>query len=195
MHAALQQHEGIGPATATAGRAGYRRHRPEDTVLYGVVEQQADAFFEGQGERGSALPRFVREEFEAYLRCGCLEHDFIGANCTGCRHEHPVAFSAIAPALLSRSVPDSPLPRPSMGSYLPHPCGRAANAAAGVRRAPRGVGPRVAHIWSTTCYRRHPYRQWVLSFPWPLRLAVRGARASGLAGCWVWSSGRCPERC
>ena len=62
MQAALQQHEGIGPATA--GRAGNRRHRPEDTVLYGVVEQQADAFFEGQGERGSALPRFVRRSFK-----------------------------------------------------------------------------------------------------------------------------------
>jgi hypothetical protein len=123
MHAALQQHEGIGSATATAGRAGYRRHSPGDTVLYGVVAQHADACFEGREERGSALPRFVREAFEAYLRCGRLEHGFIRPKCTGCRHEHLVAFSAIAPALL----------------YLPHPCGRAVSAAAGVHRAHRGA--------------------------------------------------------
>ena len=61
---------GLAPAPAGTGGAGYRRHRPEDTVLYGVVEQHADAFFEGQVEQGRALPRFVREEFEAYLRCG-----------------------------------------------------------------------------------------------------------------------------
>ena len=84
----LQQHQGVDSASAGAGGAGYRRHRPEDTVLYGVVEQHADAFFEGQVEQGRGLPRFVREEFEAYLRCGRLEHGFIGAKCSGCRHEH-----------------------------------------------------------------------------------------------------------
>jgi hypothetical protein len=131
--------------TVPAG-AGYRRHRLEDTVLYGVVEQHADAFFGGQEEQGSGLPRFVREEFEAYLRCGRLEHGFARAKCTGCRHEHLVAFSAIAPALLSGSVPDSPLPRPSMGSYLPHPCGRVVSAAAGAHRARRGAWPKLAHI-------------------------------------------------
>ena len=73
MHAAPQQHERNGLATVGAGGAGYRRHRPEETVLYDVVEQHADAFFEGQEERGSGLPRFVREEFEAYLTCGRLE--------------------------------------------------------------------------------------------------------------------------
>ena len=93
MHAALQQHEQLGSAPARTGGAGYRRHRPEDTVLYSVVEQYADAFLEGQVEQGRGLPRFVREEFEAYLRCGRLEHGFVRAKCTGCRHEHLVAFS------------------------------------------------------------------------------------------------------
>ena len=77
MHAAPQQHERNGLATVGAGGAGYRRHRPEETVLYDVVEQHADAFFEGQEERGRSLPRFVREEFEAYLTCGRLERGFI----------------------------------------------------------------------------------------------------------------------
>jgi ribosomal protein S27E len=103
-----------------------------------AVEQQADAFFEGQGERGSALPRFVREEFEAYLRCGRLEHGFIRAKCTGCRHEHRVAFSCKrrgwCPSCASRRMAES-------GAHLVD-----------------NVLPKA------------PYRQWVLSFPWPLRM-------------------------
>jgi len=119
--------------------ATYTRHRPEETVLYQVVEQNVESFFDAVAEQGTSLPGFVRDEFDAYLRCGRLEHGFIRAKCTGCRYEHLVAFSAIAPALLSGSVPDSPLPRPSMGSYLPHPCGRAVNDAVGARRAHRGA--------------------------------------------------------
>ena len=74
MDVVRHQREGICVPPAGAGASSYRRHRPEDTVRYGVVEQHANAFFEGQGERGSALPRFVRAEFEATLRCGRLEH-------------------------------------------------------------------------------------------------------------------------
>ncbi|MBT6277077.1 MAG: hypothetical protein HOI95_23450 [Chromatiales bacterium] len=111
MHAAPQQHERNGLATVGAGGAGYRRHRPEETVLYDVVEQHADAFFEGQEERGSGLPRFVREEFEAYLTCGRLERSFIRAKCTGCRHEHRVAFSCKrrgwCPSCASRRMAES----------------------------------------------------------------------------------------
>ena len=120
-----------------AGASGYGRHRPDDTVLYGVVEQHADAFFEGQDERGRGLPRFVREEFEATLHGGRLEHGFIRAKCTGCRHEHRVAFSGKrrggCPSCASRRMAES-------GAHLVD-----------------NVLPKA------------PYRQWVLSFPWPLR--------------------------
>jgi hypothetical protein len=138
MHAALQQHEQLGSAPARTGGAGYRRHRPEDTVLYSVVEQYADAFLEGQVEQGRGLPRFVREEFEAYLRCGRLEHGFVRAKCTGCRHEHLVAFSCKrrgwCPSCASRRMAES-------GAHLVD-----------------NVLPKA------------PYRQWVLTFPWPLRM-------------------------
>jgi hypothetical protein len=138
MHAALQQHQGIDSASAGAGRVGYRRHRSEDSVLYGVVEQHAVAFFEGQVEQGRALPRFVREEFEAYLRCGRLEHGFVRAKCTGCRHEHLVAFSCKrrgwCPSCASRRMVESGAQL--VDNMLP----------------------------------KAPYRQWVRSFPWPLRM-------------------------
>ena len=50
------------------------RHRPEETVLYDVVERHQDAFFAYLEKEGRRVPGFVREEFEAYLRCGRLEH-------------------------------------------------------------------------------------------------------------------------
>jgi len=62
-------------------------------VLYGVVEEHAEVFFAQLGEQGATLPRFVHREFERYLRCGRLEEGFVRVVCTGCRHEHLVAFS------------------------------------------------------------------------------------------------------
>jgi hypothetical protein len=55
-------------------KRGYARHRPEDTVLYQVVERHVGSFFHSLSEQGASLPGFVREEFDAYLRCGRLEH-------------------------------------------------------------------------------------------------------------------------
>ncbi len=61
-------------------------------MLYGIVEQHADAFFAHLGERDAVLPGFVRDEFDAYLRCGRLEDGFLRVKCTQCRHEHLVAL-------------------------------------------------------------------------------------------------------
>ena len=111
MDAVRDQREGACVATVGAGASSYRRHRPEETVLYGVVEQHAEAFFEGQGERGRAMAQFVGEEFEAYLRGGRLEQCFIGAKCRGCRHEHLVGFSCKGrgwcPSCASRRMAES----------------------------------------------------------------------------------------
>ena len=62
-------------------------------MLYAVVEEHAEAFFARLGEQGASLPAFVHEEFERYLLCGRLEAGFVRVVCTGCRHEHLVAFS------------------------------------------------------------------------------------------------------
>ena len=65
MHAHVEQ----GPAS-TKAKCGYARHRPEDTVLYNIVEQHAPSFFQALGEQGASLPGFVRDEFDAFVRCG-----------------------------------------------------------------------------------------------------------------------------
>jgi ribosomal protein S27E len=78
-------------ASAVAPR--YTRHRPEDTVLYELVEQHLPAFQRSLAERERPLPGFVLDEFRSYLACGRLEHGFIRVKCDGCRHELLVAFS------------------------------------------------------------------------------------------------------
>jgi len=114
------------------------RHRPEETVLYQVLERHHDAFFAQLEEQGRQVPGFVREEFEAYLRCGRLEHGFVRVKCESCRHEHLVAFSCkgrgFCPSCASRRMAET-------GAKL------------------------VDEILPSV-----PYRQWVLSFPIPLRL-------------------------
>jgi Transposase zinc-binding domain len=44
-------------------------------------------------ESGSALPEFVKAEFEAFLACGILAHGFLRLRCSECGHEKLVAFS------------------------------------------------------------------------------------------------------
>jgi ribosomal protein S27E len=48
------------------------------------------ARFEAEGR---SLSRFLRREFEDYLKCGRLEHGFLRVRCTGCHAEKLVAFS------------------------------------------------------------------------------------------------------
>jgi hypothetical protein len=49
---------------------GYAQHRPERTVLYHLVQQHYPAFLAGREAVGRPLPKYLREEFEAYLKCG-----------------------------------------------------------------------------------------------------------------------------
>ncbi len=60
-------------AALESARRRYARHRPEESLLYVIVEQHAEVFFTHLGERDAMLPGFVREEFDAYLRCGRLK--------------------------------------------------------------------------------------------------------------------------
>ncbi len=73
--------------------ARYARHRPEDTLLYQLVERHWPDFLAALAVRDRHLPAFVREEFEAYLKCGRLEHGFLRVRCITCHAERLVAFS------------------------------------------------------------------------------------------------------
>ena len=72
---------------------GYYRHQPEQTELYSVIARHYPRFVNEIERSGGYLPKFVRQEFEDFLKCGLLEHGFLRVKCDSCRHEHLVAFS------------------------------------------------------------------------------------------------------
>ncbi|MDB4930128.1 MAG: GTPase and related small protein [Myxococcaceae bacterium] len=121
------------------------RDPARDGVVYGLVREHFGAFAERMAEGGRALPRYVVEEFESFLRCGVLACGFMRARCAGCGHDRLVAFSC-----KHRGVCSS--------------CGGRRMSETAVRQRDR-VLPIV------------PYRQWVLSLPWALRLPVACAPA------------------
>ena len=63
--------------------AQYRRRRPEETVLYGVVRDNLTTFLEVASRRSGMkeLPAYVRQEFERYLDCGILANGFARVRC------------------------------------------------------------------------------------------------------------------
>ena len=56
-------------ATRDRGAACYQRHRPEQTLLYRIVDEYYPAFTAHLAEQGSGLPGYVQREFEDYLKC------------------------------------------------------------------------------------------------------------------------------
>ena len=73
--------------------AGYVRHRPEQSLLYQLVEQHYEAFVGYLAGQGKRLPGYVQDTFEAYLDCGRLEQGFLRVRCESCHRERLVAFS------------------------------------------------------------------------------------------------------
>lgn len=80
-------------AAAAPGSACYTRHRPEQTLLYQLVERHYPEFARLMAVQGSPPPGYVTREFEDYLKCGRLEHGFLRVRCESCHHEKLVAFS------------------------------------------------------------------------------------------------------
>ena len=76
---------GLAPAHAL-GHATYERHRSEHTLLYQLlIEKHYPTLVEQLDAQGRSLPTHVHQEFEAYLKCGRLEHGFLRVRCATCR--------------------------------------------------------------------------------------------------------------
>ena len=125
---------------ALAGDAvHYERRRPEETLLYQLVQEHAESFFaQVEAQTGASLPEFVKEEFDAFLECGILAHGFLRLRCAECAHEKRVAFSC------------------KRRGFCP---------SCGARRMTETAAHLVDHVIP-----RVPVRQWVVSFPIPLRM-------------------------
>jgi hypothetical protein len=105
-----------GSSAAAAGASAarrYRRRKPEATLLYRLVAGELDGLesdLAAESPYGSGLPRHVRKELDAFLRCGRLEGGFARVVCRSCRAEHLVAFScrgrAVCPSCTGRRMTD-----------------------------------------------------------------------------------------
>ena len=71
------------PQRAPDGAAlHYERHRPKQTTLYRLVQQHAASFIaHTEASTGAELPRFIKDEFDAFLECGILAHGFLRLRC------------------------------------------------------------------------------------------------------------------
>lgn len=68
-------HRAVGTA-ALAAAPSYAPHVPEHTLLYALVQAHCPDFLARLEAEEHTLPAYVREEFDAYLRCGVLDHEF-----------------------------------------------------------------------------------------------------------------------
>ena len=98
-------------STTTRGAGGYHRHRPEQTLLYQIIEHHYPEFASLMSAQGRSLPGFVQREFADYLKCGRLEHGFLRVRCSECRAEKLLAFSCkrrgFCPSCGARRMVDS----------------------------------------------------------------------------------------
>ncbi len=82
------------PRAPVPNAVHYERRRPEQTILYQLVQEHLESFLaQVETSTGAPLPQFVKDEFDAYLKCGILAHGFLRLRCATCAHEKLVAFS------------------------------------------------------------------------------------------------------
>ena len=93
----------------------YQKRKPEKSILYRVIQEHLLTFYEEVSQQSSercGLPRYVKDEFEGYLKCGLLQHGFARIKCKAkdCGHEHLVAYSCkgrgICPSCTGRRMAD-----------------------------------------------------------------------------------------
>ncbi len=132
----------------------YERHRPEQTLLYQLVEQYYPAFVAELAAQDKELPEYVQREFEDYLKCGRLEGGFLRVRCDTCHAERLVGFSC------------------KRRGFCP---------SCGARRMAESAALLVDEVFPEQPVRQEWYRDvpftdltmaWVLSFPIPLRFLL-----------------------
>jgi hypothetical protein len=71
----------------------YQRRKPEETVLYRVVQENLETFLASARDQGRVVPRFVERELRAFLDCGLLCRGFLRVRCDDCGRERLIAYS------------------------------------------------------------------------------------------------------
>jgi hypothetical protein len=115
----------------------YSRRRPELTPCYEIVRSTLNTFAANRDLEGRPLPKYILEEFDAFLKCGIPAYGFLRLVCDDCEKEKTVAFSC------------------KKRGFCPSCCAKRQAEAA--THLVENVLP-----WA-------PYRQFVVSFPIPMR--------------------------
>ena len=129
---------------------------PEQTTLHRIVREHLADFLAARERAGASMPRFVKDELFAFLRCGVAAHGVALFRCSACDASRVVAL---------------------------HPFGcHGARSCKGRGFCPRCLGRRMTELaleWTRFVLPRVRLRQWVLSLPFWLRipLAYRHALA------------------
>ena len=84
--------------SASSRGAVYRQRSPKDSIFYQVLQEHFPKFksnlFSDHSDGSSIhLPDHVEAEFDAYLKCGLLEHGFVKMSCDDCHSTILVALS------------------------------------------------------------------------------------------------------
>jgi hypothetical protein len=132
----------------------YKRHRPEQTLLYHIIERYYPVFRDVMSAQGKDLPLHVQQEFADYLKCGRLEHSFVWVQCSECHHEYLVAFSWLFLRIPAHTALVNPFTSLRRG-FCP---------SCGARRMAESAALLVDEVLPEQLI-----RQWVLSFPFQLR--------------------------
>lgn len=131
----------------------YAPRDPAADVLHRVVREHLQTFLAEAAHRrdGEGVPRFVEEEFHAFLACGFLAGGFARFRCVGCQSERFGAFSCKGRGFC-----------PSRGPRRTD-CVRWGGSCGG-RRMTERAAHLVDHVIPEV-----PVRQWVLTLPHRLR--------------------------
>ena len=89
----------------------YERHTPETTLLYRTLQEHWLQFLADIEAEGGELPAFVKDEFDAFFRCGVLVHGFLRVRCKDCGFTRAVGFACkrrgFCPSCIGRRMADT----------------------------------------------------------------------------------------
>jgi len=98
----------------------YARHRPEQTTLYRLLQRHAASFIaHTEATLGARLPRFIKDESDAFLQCGIPAHGFLRLRCGECAHDTLPAFSCKRSRLAILAARRRLRIQPQVGEDLP----------------------------------------------------------------------------
>jgi hypothetical protein len=81
--------------------AVYKARQTEESILYGVVAENLEAFLARQEQRERIVPRFVEREFRAFLDWEIPAHGFLRIHCDECGLDRILPFSCKRRSLCS----------------------------------------------------------------------------------------------